>query len=120
MAKHNELGTDGERVAAQFLESKGHRVMDVNFRRPYGELDIVSQDPKGKLHFVEVKSVSWETQYLPEENIHPMKMQRLMRIVQSYLSFKGDTDWQFDVVAVYLDREQKKARVRYLENVILT
>ena len=120
MAKHNELGADGELVAAEFLEGKGHRIKDRNFRRPYGELDIVSLDRSGKVHLVEVKSVSWETPYRPEENIHPIKVQRLLRIIQSYLSFKGvEGDWQFDVIAVYLDPIQKRARVRYLEDVIL-
>ena len=43
MAKHNEIGATGEIVAAEFLESKGHKILDRNFRRPYGEIVIVSR-----------------------------------------------------------------------------
>ncbi len=121
MAKHNEIGAIGETVAAEFLEGKGHTIKDRNFRRPYGELDIVSIDSQGKFHFVEVKSVSWETQHNPEENVHPMKVQRLLRTIQAYLSYKNvEGEWQFDVMAVYLDTAKKRARVRCLEDVVLS
>jgi len=125
MAKHNEIGATGEIVAAEFLESKGHKILDRNFRRPYGEIDIVSRGRGGKIHFVEVKTVSWETgtdtnQHSPLENIHQSKIERLKRILQTYLAFKKiDSEWQFDVMAVYLDKENKTAKVRYLENIIL-
>lgn len=125
MAKHNEIGALGEVVAGEFLESKGHRILDRNFRRPYGEIDLVSRGRNGKIHFVEVKSVSWETgtptsAHSPLENIHQFKVERLKRIIQSYLALKKiDSEWQFDAMAVYLDQETKTAKVRYLENVIL-
>lgn len=121
MAKHNDLGRDGEVIACDFLESKGHIILDRNFTRPYGELDVISKDRNGVVHFVEVKSVSWETDRLPEENIHPAKVARLMRTIQAYLSFKNiDSGWQFDVIAAYLDTKGKRARVRYLEDVVLS
>jgi putative endonuclease len=119
MAKHNILGEIGETVASEFLESKGHKIFDRNFRKPYGELDIVSEGKRGELHFVEVKSVSWETAYRPEENVHAKKIERLKKIIQTYLTHKGfKGDWQVDVVVVYLDQANKKAKVSYLENVI--
>lgn len=128
MAKHNEIGAIGEVVAGEFLESKGHKILDRNFRRPYGEIDIVSRGTSGKVHFVEVKSVSHGTAsnagvgeyFRPEENVHPKKMERLMRVIQAYLLQKNvESEWQFDVIAVYLDEQTKTAKVRYLENVVL-
>ena len=128
MAKHNEIGATGELVATEYLESKGHGILDRNFRRPYGEIDIVSRGTDGNIHFVEVKSVSHGTatnsgvgeHFRPEENVHPKKMERLMRVIQTYLLYKNiESDWQFDVIAVYLDEKTKTAKVRYLENIVL-
>lgn len=127
MAKHNELGKIGEDLAVRFLEGKGFKTIERNFWRPYGEIDVVSCENSGKYRFVEVKSVSWETgrgvphgTYRPEENVHPQKVKRLMRVIESYILARSiEEDWQFDVVAVYVDRENKKARIRHLENVVL-
>ncbi len=128
MAKHNEIGVTGEIVAGEFLESKGHTILDRNFRRPYGEIDIVSRGTGGMVHFVEVKTVSHGTatnagvgeHFRPEENVHPKKIERMMRVIQAYLLYKNiESEWQFDVLAVYLDEKTRTAKVRYLENVVL-
>jgi putative endonuclease len=130
MARHNELGKLGEDLAVRFLERKGFKIVGRNFWRPYGEIDIVSRESSGKYRFVEVKTVSYETgrlagrvpyeTYRPEENVHPQKIRRLMRAIEAYILSKGiEEEWQFDVLAVYADREAKKARIRHLENVVL-
>jgi putative endonuclease len=127
MAKHNEIGTIGEKVAEEFLIGKGHKILARNYRKSYGELDIVSEI-LGAVHFVEVKSVSHETpkagnagdHFRPEENVHPQKIKRLLRTIESYILEKGiEGEWQFDVVAVYLDEKTKTAKVRFLENIVL-
>ncbi len=125
MAKHNEVGKIGEDVACDFLGQKGFKVMERNFRKPYGEIDIIATDPKGLLRFVEVKTVSWETgggepRYRPEENVHPAKARRMMNVISAYLvSHETEGEWQFDVLAVFLDQNTKTAKVRFLENVVL-
>ena len=131
MAKHNDIGVDGELVASEFLESKNLRILDRNWRKPYGEIDIVARETSGKYRFVEVKSVSWETgkeietrvsheTHNPEDNVHEAKQRRLKRVVQAYIDSKSiEDDWQFDVVAVFLDQANKKAMVRFTEDVIL-
>ena len=131
MAKHNEVGRIGEDIAIDFLREKGFKVVSRNYRKPYGEIDIIARDTDDVLRFVEVKSVSWETDekppshvshgtYRPEENVHPEKVRRLMRVIESYLvSHEIDSDWQFDVAAVFVNQKDKKAKVRYLENVVL-
>ena len=93
-----------------------------------------------KLHFIEVKSVSrkissdfdkkvsHETKksandsYRPEDNMHPWKLQRLGRVIQSYLLDKDisdDIDWQFDVVTVEIDMNKGLHSVFLLEDVVL-
>jgi putative endonuclease len=131
VARHNEIGAEGEMVAAEFLESKGLTIVDRNFRKPYGEIDIVAREKSGLIRFVEVKTVSWETvegtkgrvpheTYRPEDNVHQAKLLRLGRVVETYLVSRGiEDDWEFDVLAVYLDQKSKTAKVRWLKDIVL-
>ena len=130
MARHNITGSIGESVAEDFLRQKGFEIVSKNYRKPYGEIDIVSREKSGKYRFIEVKTVSWETgrgepeavsheTHRPEENVHPAKVRRLMNVIQAYALSHRIEDWQFDVIAVYLDQKTKQAKVRHLENVIL-
>ncbi len=130
MAKHNEIGAKGEEIAVKYLETKGFCVIDKNYRKKWGELDIVAQKD-GCLHFVEVKTVSRKSysgkfeqeinSYRPEDNMHPWKIQRLRRALQTYILEKHlyGRHWQFDLACVFLDMERRVAKVRVLENIIL-
>ena len=130
MARHNEIGAKGEEVATKWLENKGFSIIDRNYRKKWGELDIVAEK-KGLIHFVEVKTVSRKSygghfeqeinNYRPEDNMHPWKLQRLRRAIQTYLLqyYKSDPLWQFDLVCVFLDHEKRVAKVRLLENIII-
>ena len=95
----------------------------------WGEIDIILKK-KSRLHFVEVKtvscvtldSVSYETHnFRPEDNLHPRKLQRLGRTIQSFLLENKceDIDWQLDGVIVYLDTERLEAKVKIIENIII-
>ncbi len=129
MAKHNEIGEKGEGVAARYLEKKRYIVVNRNYRRKWGELDIIAQKD-GILHFVEVKTVSrvsWGgrfeqevNNYRPEDNMHPWKLKRLSRAIQTYLlENKSEAEWQFDLICVFLDMEKRVAKVKFIENLIL-
>ena len=118
-----KIGDIGEEVVCKYLETKGFRVLERNYLRKWGEIDIVAE--KGQLlSFIEVKSVSREPGkgYRPEENMHPAKLKRLHRVIQTYLldrKVPDSKEWRVDVACVYLDFSTRKARVEMLENVIL-
>jgi len=116
----------------KYLETKGFRVLERNYLRKWGEIDIVAE--KGQLlSFIEVKSVSRENAppaggqgsretYRPEDNVHPAKLKRLHRVIQTYLldrKVPDSREWRIDVACVYLDFSTRKAKVEMLENVIL-
>jgi len=125
------IGRLGEDIAAKYLENKGFSVVGLNYRKKYGEIDIIAQ--KGKTtHFIEVKSVSCENfpqnvsrvtdNYRPEDNIHPQKLKRLARTIQAFLLEKfpkGEPEWQFDAITVRLDMKTRRAKVRFMDNLIL-
>jgi len=125
-----KIGELGENVACMFLMKHGFKVLERNYTKKWGEIDIVAQ--KGnKLYFVEVKAVSCVTlpdlstddpnRKRPEENMHPWKLKRLSRVVETYLISKrvGNTPWQFDLLLVFLDLKNRTARIKTIENVVL-
>jgi putative endonuclease len=132
-----QVGDVGEGVACTYLKDRGYCVLERNYLKPWGEIDIVAQKAH-KLHFIEVKSVSVthgggvshgtgegngsRGTYRPEENVHPAKLKRLHRAIQTYLidhKVPQEREWQIDVACVYLDFGSRKAKVEVLENVIL-
>lgn len=126
LTKKRQIGDLGEGIAVRYLRSKGFRILEQNFWKPWGEIDIVAQN-KGKIHFIEVKSISRETgqgvsapMVRPEENMHPKKLLRLERTIQTYLlerKIPQDGEWQLDLFCVFLDFQAKKAKVSLFENV---
>lgn len=125
MALHNETGKIGEEVAEKFLKKKGLEIIERNYWKPYGELDIVAREKK-ITRFVEVKSVSYETsdavsreRIRPEENMHPQKIKRLKRIIQTYIVSHETDEWAFDLILVYLNHGKRSAQVKWIKDIIL-
>jgi putative endonuclease len=119
-SKSQKTGEIGEHLAVRYLENKGFSIIERNYTKKWGEIDVIGIKDK-VLHFVEVKSKSGQgIGYRPEENIHSAKIQRLKRTIQTYL-LENDTEavWQFDIAVVYIDLSSKEARVKILENIIL-
>jgi putative endonuclease len=139
-----KIGDIGENIACRFLVKRGFEVIEKNYLKKWGEIDIIARKNQ-KLHFVEVKTVSHlpvsylpgqnhqagvTDGYKPEDNLHPWKLKRLSRVIQTYLlgyrgvsclpgGLTGETDWQFDVAVVYLDLKSMQAKVNYMEDIIL-
>ena len=125
-----KIGQVGEDIACKFLMKHGFSVLERNYTKKWGEIDIIAQKDN-VLYFVEVKSKSVSNLNFnfdningtgsPEENMHPWKLKRLSRVVQTYLINKriGNIDWQFDLLVVYLDIEKRMARVKRVDNIIL-
>ena len=55
-----KTGEIGENVAVKFLMKHGFAILDRNYTKKWGEIDIVAEKDS-KLHFVEVKSVVRES-----------------------------------------------------------
>ena len=126
----NQVGAWGEAIAAQYLQQKDFTIIDTNYLKPWGEIDVIAR--KGRvIHFVEVKTVSYETKtelekavslgtYAPEEQVHRKKLQKLSRVIETWLAEHNWVgDWQIDVAAVRIVSRETHASVKYIENVII-
>lgn len=125
-----KVGETGENVACKFLMKHGFEIIERNYRKKWGEIDIIAKK-SGILRFIEVKTVSCENldnviretndSIRPEENVHPWKLKRLSRVIQSYLLEKSveNKGWQLDILSVFLDLNKKQAKIRFLENIVI-
>ena len=110
-----DLGITGEDLACRLLESKGHKILERNFRSGHLEIDIISQDPAG-IHFVEVKTRQKNVQAPPQLNVDRNKQRRIARAAQAYLRKKseqlgGSYECLFDVVAITFSCGEVQARL---------
>lgn len=128
--KKNEIGALGEQIAVNYLQKQGFTILDTNYQKKWGEIDIVARETN-IVHFVEVKTVSYETKavlsnavaqetWSPEDNVHFKKIQRMNRTIESWLLENDcELDWQIDIAAVRIVPCEKYAAVKYIPNIIL-
>ena len=126
MQRNVDIGVIGENIASIFLEKRGFKIIARNYRKKWGEIDIVAQK-SNVYRFIEVKSVSCETgidrvtreTIRPEDNMHRYKFSKLLKTIETYLLEKGiDSEWQLDLVTVRIDRNKREAIAEIFENII--
>ncbi len=131
-SKTQKIGEIGEKLAKMFLMKHGFEILESNYTKKMGEIDIVAK--RGEIyHFIEVKSVSREIVplskqsnvthesigYRPEENMHQKKIGRFVRAVEHYLMANNlEVEHQIDLALVYIDQTRKTGKVKLLENVV--
>ena len=120
-----QIGQIGEDIACKFLVKHGYKIIQRNYLKVFGEIDIIC-GKNGIIHFIEVKSVSRKTicdfsdEYRPEDNIHANKLKRIGRTIQTYIFENNlEQEWKFDIVTVHLDHANKVASVNTMFDVIL-
>ncbi len=98
------IGKEGEKLAVDYLIKKGYKILEINFRTPLGEIDIIAQY-KEYIVIVEVKRRMKETFGDPFLAVSHKKQERLKKIALYYLSRIGKgLPVRFDVISIK-DRE---------------
>lgn len=105
------FGGQGEADARAFLEIKGLKILEMNFRRPTGEIDIIARQGKTVV-FAEVKRRSSLRYGRPAEAVDRAKQGHILRTAALYLQEKRlyDVPVRFDVIEVLPDG------IRHIEN----
>jgi len=105
------IGGQGEADARAYLVGEGIKVLEMNYRRPTGEIDIIAKQGKTLL-FVEVKRRSSLRFGRPSEAVNRQKQQHILRTAQLYLQEKDmrDVPVRFDVIEVL------PGEIRHIEN----
>lgn len=145
ITEKRKVGNTGEEIACKYISNRGFEVIERNYLRKCGELDIIASKD-GKIHFIEVKSVSHEMSsgkrsgvssetskaevpkvgrlagYRPEENVDQRKLRKIKKTIQLYLVEKNLSEscsWAFDVITVQVDFSKRIGRVNMIKDIIL-
>ena len=108
------LGNLGEQKVADHLRSLGFQILQQNYRKPYGEIDIIAQRGDD-IAFVEVKTrrneLPWATNPVP-----PTKQRKIIRVAQEFIAEHRLTQatYRFDVAILIGTPDTLKCH--YIEN----
>ena len=111
-------GDWGEALAAEYLEARGCRIVEKEWRCRFGEIDLIAEQ-EGTLLFVEVKLRTNLRYGMPREYVTAKKQEKLRAAALLYLSMHGlDVPTRFDVAEVYTDAHHsaRSTRIEYIEN----
>lgn len=103
----SEVGKLGENLACRYLIGKGYRILQRNYRKTWGEIDIIAVAKTNTLVFVEVKALKENPVggLAPEDNLTSAKLRKLQRTCRQFVAenpdlIVGDRGWQIDLVAI--------------------
>lgn len=117
MAEHNKLGTKGEKLAVEFLQNNGYKILERNWRFKKIEIDIIAQK-NNMLAIVEVKTRSSNYFGNPQDFVNQKKIRLLVEGVNQYVISKNiDLEIRFDIIAIIKTPTQFK--IEHLENAFL-
>ena len=130
MTQKAELGKFGEDLACDYLRTKKYRIIERNYRKPWGELDIVALAPDKTLVFVEVKTVRQSfgdaEEINPEEQMTLAKMRKFKRTAALYAGdhqelFNDQKGWRLDLIAITINGltiKEKDFLIKHYENIV--
>ncbi|MCL4404335.1 YraN family protein [Patescibacteria group bacterium] len=120
MTHNSDLGREGEEFAAGYLKRQGYWIQERNWKRPFGELDIVAIAPDKTLVFIEVKTTR-PGSFEPEEEMTSEKIKKFRRAAALFAGARSDLvddehGWRLDAIAVE-KRGDGSFAVRHYENI---
>lgn len=106
-----KTGAEYEAAAAAWLETKGYRILERNYRTRLGEIDLIAEEG-ATLCFIEVKYRSGTGYGMPAEAVTPHKQQKILAVSRHYLTDHGcwERSIRYDVVEIL------GGRIRVLKN----
>ncbi len=116
MAKHNELGKQGEQMAQEYLRKKGYTILATNWKLGDLEVDIIAQQGD-TIVFVEVKTRTSDWFQRPEMAVDKRRQRRLCIAANAYLKYHR---WQgygrIDIIAIILNDTRQD--INHIENAV--
>ena len=114
----NPIAVIGENFATKFLENKGYKIIERNFRKGYGEIDIIAVFDN-ILIFVEVKTRTGKNFGTPLESITYSKLKTLTKTAEFYKlrNPRLPEQLRIDAVSVSLDHSGNLIEIEHVENI---
>lgn len=118
MHQRQKIGEFAEKLVAQYLKEKGYKILERNFKKPWGEVDIIAKR-KNEFVFVEVKANSQEFEsedFSPELRANYAKTRKIIKTAQIFMEGK-EGGWRVDIVGITFFKKKKKAKITHFKNV---
>lgn len=108
MAEHNDFGKWGEDRAAEYLEAKGYRIVNRNWKLGHHDIDIVAIDG-GTFVFVEVKTRHSDYYVDPySAACSRQKLWSMAKPIKGYLNYYHiNGPWRYDVITIVCSNDGK-------------
>ena len=118
MSEKKEIGNIGERLAAEFLQKKGYRVVAQKFRHRRGEIDLIVKRDNWVL-FIEVKTRSSTHYGNPETFVLANQVRLIYETAEEWIySNDWHGDIRFDVVSILLSENGEEPVIEHIEDAI--
>lgn len=126
--QNREIGDLGEQIAVKYYINKGFSLIERNYWRKWGEIDVIVRNAD-RIHFIEVKTVSYETEaqlrdavargtWRPEERVDDFKLHQIHKALETWLIDNQYTgEWQIDVAGVRIVPHETLATVNIIDNI---
>jgi putative endonuclease len=118
------FGDLGEKLAKEFLEKNGYLIVDRNYSKRWGEIDIIAISQENELVFVEIKTrevTDTQSAFPPEDSVNFIKQQKIIKTAQTFLyesNYSEDVNWRIDVIAIEINKKSRKAKIRHIKHAI--
>jgi putative endonuclease len=113
MALHNEIGKQGEELAAKYIVDKGYEVLETNWRFKKSEIDIIAKK-ENNVVFIEVKTLTSTYFQEPEQSVKLKKQKQIFIGANEYSqSFAEEFNVRFDIITVII---KKTADIKHIKD----
>ena len=115
-----QVGQKGEQAARDYLEQKGYRIIETNYRCRLGEIDIIARDGD-MVVIVEVRTKTGLAFGRPEESINQEKARKLHRLALQYIqsNYHREVSSRIDLVAVMIEKSSGLVKdIKHIKNIL--
>lgn len=122
MKKYNkEIGTHGETIAKNFLITNGYKILDMNHRNKYGEIDIICK-LNSIIIFCEIKSRYTNSFGSPIESITYHKQKQIIKLSQIYIINNKllNYDIRYDIIEVIFNNINASYTLNHVKDAFRT
>ena len=108
--ENKRLGKIGESKACAYLKKQGYKIIEQNYKNPFGEVDIIAG--KGEVvAFIEVKTRLTDTYGQPSEAVNSTRQKRYINAAKHFFMGRQiDCTVRFDIIEVF------KGKINHIEN----
>lgn len=118
MNYNQKIGSFGESLAKKYLEERGYKIIDMNVKTSFKEIDLIAILDK-ELIFVEVKTRTSSAFGDASDAILGKKLKNFQKAISIYLARTQSKyrEIRADFIAIDIDRASKSAKVQHFKDI---